>query len=217
MKKLLLLGFLCWFGKVFAQTDSENIFHHRYYFGGMGGYGSTTWNALVPRQTGQNSALSISTPTEVGEGGAVWGLAAGYEFIPCFALELNYMQFPDATIMFDEYSLFAFDNDGITNLNTKTETVSLNAKLMLHIPHTKSLRAFSSVGVAAVIRKDQINETNRISPTFGFGINFLPVDRVMIEIGSNYTAGYGESEINPVEDYVPFLYSVFGKVTFRLG
>ena len=87
---------------------------------------------------------------------------------------------------------------------------------MLMVPKT-SVRFFSSVGIASVFRQDQINDTYRISPTFGFGANYLLTERVMLEIGANYTAGYGESEINPVLDFVPFLYSIFGKVALRFG
>ena len=78
-----------------------------------------------------------------------------------------------------------------------------------------NMRIFSSAGVADVIRDDQVNRINRVSPVFAFGVNLLVTDRVMIELGSNYTAGYGESEINPVEDFVPFLYSVFLKGALR--
>ena len=163
----------------------------------------------------QNSAIIISTPLVVDEGGAVWGLSLGYEFTPYFALEANYMAFPDAKITFDEYSLYAFDQNTVI-LNTQTQTASLSGKIMLAVPKT-SVRFFSSVGIASVFRQDQINNAYRISPTFGFGANYLVTERVMVEIGANYTAGYGESEINPVLDFVPFLYSVFGKVALRFG
>ncbi|PJD91518.1 MAG: hypothetical protein CK424_06840 [Legionella sp.] len=218
MQKLWLLGFSCWIGAAYAQQGSgvDNLFYHPVYIGAMGGYGSTTWEGLVPEVINQNSALSFSTPIEVNEGGGVWGLVLGYEFTPCFALEANYMKFPDAKIIFDEDSLFAFDHDDITHLDTQTQTASLSAKVMLVIPKT-TIRVFSSAGIASVFRNDNVNEMHRISPTFGFGVNFLVTDRVLVEIGTNYTAGYGESEINPVEDFVPFLYSIFGKVAFRFG
>ncbi len=217
MRKLFLVGFSCLISTVHAyQSDIDNLFHHPIYVGGMAGYGSTTWQGLVPEISNQNSAISFSTPVEVNEGGAVWGLVLGYEFTPFFALEANYMKFQDAEIIFDADSLFAFDHDDVTRLTSETQTASLNAKVMLVIPKT-TVRIFSSAGIASVFRKDQVNEVYRISPAFGFGVNFLITDRILAEIGTNYTAGYGESEINPVVDYVPFLYSIFGKLAFRFG
>lgn len=208
------LSLVCWAGLVSAQPDISDIYRRSLYVGGVGGFGSTTWQGLVPQTTNQNQALSISTPIGVKEGGGVWGISAGYEFTPCFAIEANYMHFPDANIIFDPDSLFAFEQNGLTTLSTQTQTGSLNAKVMLILPRS-NMRVFSSAGAASVIRKDQINETYRISPVFGFGVNLLVTDRVMAELGSNYTAGYGESEINPVNDFVPFLYSIFAKIALR--
>lgn len=215
MQKMLFVILFGWLSIVHAAEETKNLFVHPIYFGAMGGWGSTTWGGLVPTVSNQNSAISISTPVAVEEGGGVWGFSLGYEFTPCFALEANYMVFPNAKITFDEYSLYAYDEDTLI-LNTKTQTASVNAKIMLVIPKT-SLRFYSSAGIASVFRQDQINDTYRISPTFGFGINLLLTERIMAELGTNYTAGYGESEINPVLDFVPFLYSVFFKASLRFG
>lgn len=216
MQKLLLASIFCSLSvAAYTHEHSEPTFPHPFYFGGVGGWGSTTWQGLVPQAQNLNTAIVISTPIAVEEGGGVWGLSLGYEFTPCFALEANYMQFPNAKVIFDEDSLFAFDQN-VTTLNTNTETVSLSAKLMVVIPKT-TIRLFSSAGIASVFRQDQLSDQYRISPTFGFGINILITDRILAEIGTNYTAGYGESEINPVVDFIPFLYSVFAKAALRFG
>jgi hypothetical protein len=214
--KGMLLGITIWscLGLAKAQPENPDIFKHSLYVGAMGGFGSTTWQGLMPKVNVQNSALSLSTPIAVHEGGGVWGFTAGYEFTPCFAIEGNYMFFPDAKLEFDEDSLYAFDNNDETVLITKTQTGSLSAKVMLVLPRT-NMRVFSSAGIATVIRDDVVNKVYRISPVFAFGVNLLVTDRVMVELGSNYTAGYGESEINPVEDFVPFLYSIFIKGAIR--
>ncbi len=215
MQKLLCVILFSSISAAYAVDKSEQLFSHPFYFGGVGGWGSTTWQGLVPKAENQNWAISLSTPVAVEEGGGVWGLTLGYELTPSFAFEANYMAFPDAKITFDEYSLYSFQENSLI-LNTKTQTASLSAKLMLIVPKT-SVRLFSSAGVAGVFRQDQINNSYRVSPTFGFGINVLLTERILAEIGTNYTAGYGESEINPVLDFVPFLYSVFAKVAFRFG
>lgn len=201
---------------LYASHHARDQFLHPLYLGAVGGWGSTTWEGLVPRADKQNAAMSISTPVSVQEGGRVWGFSAGYELIPEFALEANYMVFPNAKINFDEYSLYTFEQ-GIVSLNTKTQTVSLSAKIMFQIPDAPSIRLFSSAGVASVFRQDDINSCYRISPTFAFGLNRMLSDRILIEIGANYTAGYGESEINPVMDFVPFLYSGYGKLAIYFG
>lgn len=189
-------------------------FRYPGYVGFQGGFGSTTWQGLVPTQVNKNDALNISTPTRVTEGGTVWGFFAGYELSPFFAVEANYMRFPNATVFFDEESLFAFENDGETILYTRTETASIMGKVMLIIPHTL-IRAYSSAGVARVQRTDDINRDWRYSPNFGLGLNYNFTEHVMGEFAFNYTAGYGESEISPAKDYVPFLYSLVFKLAYR--
>ncbi len=215
MRKLIFLGCYLLCCNAFSQEVSENnSFRYPVYAGISGGYGSTTWNGLVPSLQNQNVALNISTPTFVQEGGGVWGLFAGYEFSPYFAIEANYARYSDATVTFDPDSLFAFDNNGRTVLTTHTQMASIMGKVMLIIPHT-TLRLYSSAGVARVERNDDINSKWRISPSFGVGVTYNFTPRVMGELGSNYTAGYGESELNPAMDFVPFLYSVFFKVGLR--
>ncbi|MDF1757745.1 MAG: hypothetical protein P1U74_05565 [Legionellaceae bacterium] len=228
MKKILLfvLYFSC--SVVFAyataepasnskvKSNPEDIFKYKWYVGGVGGLGYTTWGGLVPSEENQSNAMSVSTPIQVREGGGVWGLVAGYEVTPYFAIEANYMAFPKAEVNFDEDSLFAFEQDGITQLRTNTQTGSVMAKVMLLIPKT-SMRIYSGAGVASVWRADEVNNAYRISPTFSFGATLNINERVMAEFGTNYTAGYGESEINPAKDYIPFVYSFFAKLVVRFN
>jgi hypothetical protein len=217
MKKILFFS-LCFFcGIVFSKSDvkSDDIFKYKFYFGGVGGAGSTTWGGLVPSEENKNNAMSVSTPISVKEGGGVWGVFAGYEITPFFAIEANYMRFPNALVIFDEDSLFAFEQNGLTQLNTETQTGSVMAKVMLIIPKT-SMRIYSGAGVANVWRSDEINNGYRVSPTFAFGANINFNERVMFELGTNYTAGYGESEINPAKDFIPFVYSFFAKLALRV-
>lgn len=192
------------------------LYKNKYYLGGVGGSGSTTWRGLVPSDENKNNAMNISTPILVREGGAVWGLFGGYEITPYFAVEANYMHFPDAVITFDEDSLFAFDNNGMTKLISSTQTGSVIGKIMLIIPNSP-FRLYSGAGIAAVWRNDEIGNAHQLSPTFAFGVTLNVNPKLMFEIGGNYTAGYGESEISPVNDYIPFLYSFYGKVALRFN
>ena len=61
-----------------------------------------------------------------------------------------------------------------------------------------------------------MNDTRRDSVTFGVGFVYNISEHIMTELGVNYTAGYGESELNPAQDYVPFLYSGFLKLAYRV-
>lgn len=197
-----------------VKTPSVATSPHPFYAGVTGGYGSTTWQGLVPSVDNQNNAMIVSTPVNAEEGGAVWGLYAGYEFIPNFAMEASYMRYPTATVTFDADSLFAFDNDGQTSLQTHTETASLMGKIMLGIPRT-IIKIYSSAGAAVTHRWDQLNDSRRVTPTFGVGINWDFSPHIMGEVGGNYTAGFGQSELNPADDYMPFLYAVFMRVAYR--
>lgn len=213
-KKIYLLLLLCFALSAQASSQVDNKFRYPFYLGALGGYGSTTWGDLVPKDI-TNSAMNMSTPIKVSEGGAVWGLFSGYELIPNFALEASYMQYPKATIYFDPESLFALNNDDRITLNTHTETVTLLGKFMVIIPNT-TIRAFSSIGAGMIHRYDAIQNLWRLTPTFGGGVNYNITDHLMGEIGGTYVAGNGESELDPAEDFIPFLYSVSVRLAYRI-
>ena len=158
--------------------------------------------------------MSLSTPTEVNEGGGVWGVYSGYELNHFFALEASYMRYPNAQVSFDPVSLFSFMNNDLTEFTTHTESVNLMGKVMLFIPNT-TIRAYSSFGAAGIHRDDVLYDHWRLSPTFGIGLNYNLMPHVMGEIGANYTAGYGEAQLNPTDVYIPFLYSVFLRLAYR--
>jgi len=185
-----------------------------YYVGIISGYGSTTWRQLVPKTNQHSVAMAMSTPTHVDEGGIIWGLFGGYEFSKTFAIEGSYTHYPSARVYFDPTSLFTFEH-GLTEFTTSTEALSISGKLMMPFRQT-ALRIFSSVGAAALHRHDVVTNRLRLSPTFGVGINYPITQRIFLEAGITYTGGYGESELDPAEDYVPFLYAGFLHIAWRL-
>ena len=195
------------------QPSAEvNKGRHPFYVGGFGGFGSSTWYGLVPSRKNSNGAIMMSTPTDAEEGGHVWGGVFGYEFIPYFAVEASYTQYADAIITFDQMSIFSFKHNGLHSFVSHTDAVSFMGKAMFFIPNTL-VRVFSSAGVADVHRRDMLLDQWKLSPTFGFGVNFHLTPSLMGEVGGNYTAGYGESQLNPTQTYIPFLYSM----TLRLA
>ena len=217
MRILTIVGVCLCSSLVFSEPvrKPNAAFQHPFYVGVTAGYGSTTWQGLVPSDANKNEAMSISTPISVTEGGGVWGGFAGYELNPYFALEAHYMHYPNAKVSFDEFSLFAFENEGILDLHTQTETISVIAKVMLMVPRT-TVRVYSAVGVAETHRRDELTDSRRFTPTFGMGLNYNLTEHIMAELGANYTAGYGESELNPAKDYVPFLYAGFVRLAYRI-
>lgn len=212
---LQFLFLLAIFSGIFNRAQAgDDTFRYPFYIGASGGYGSTTWGGLVPPGSKSNSALALSTPIRVSEGGGTWGFIGGYEFIPAFAVELGYFRYPNASVFFSKRSLFSYRHHGQVEFTTSTEDVSLSGKIQLIIPRT-TIRAFSSFGIAGVHRWDTLANRWRASPTFSAGLNYNLTSHIMAELGANYTGGYGESELTPSDDYVPFLYSFFLRLAFR--
>jgi hypothetical protein len=197
-----------------TSWSTSSTKHHPIYIGVIGGYGSTTWDGLVPSNNNKNDALSMSTPVEVSEGGSVWGALIGYEFNRYFAIEANYLKYAHADVIFGDLSLFTFENNGITHFNTKTETVSLIGKIMMDIPSTQ-FKAYSGAGVANLHREDMLIDEWRVTPIFEMGFIYPVAEHFMAELTGNYTAGFGESQLNPAETYFPFLYSVTVRLAYR--
>lgn len=195
------------------SSFAQNTYHNPFYIGITGGYGTTTWANLVPKEL--NAAMSLSTPTGVSEGGTIWGVYGGYEILPCFAFEGSYMRYPTAHLYFDEMSLFSFYHDGRNELTTRTESISIVGKIMMSIPCIWKLRAYSDFGAAEVHRYDPIVDRWRLSPTFGAGLNYTLNPNTIIELGTEYVAGYGQSELDPADHFIPFLYSGFLRLAYH--
>ena len=212
---LLLLQVYCIHAHPVDAQNTEK--RHPLYIGVTGGYGSTTWSGLVPAPSDDEyDPLKISLPVHASEGGALWGFEAGYEFSSFFAVEANYMQYPPAKVGFavPESSFPDFHN-GATEFTSKTDTISVAAKLMVPIPRTKGIRFYSSVGGAGIRRNDIIINYWHFSPSFGFGFTYDMSEHWMAEFGGNYIAGYGESAVHPEDYYFPFLYTAFFKLAYR--
>lgn len=211
MQRYLILILLFFNYSVFAGGPVANS--HPCYFALSLGYGSTTWAQLVPTLENQNFAMRLAAPIGVTEGGFIWNGALGFELSNLFALEANYTHYPSVNIVFDTDSMFSFVNDGVTNLYTHTETMNFMAKFMVYIANTQ-IRAFSALGVAGLHRRDIIIDHWRLAPTFSAGFNYKSDKSFMIEFLGNFTAGYGESQLNPTDVYFPFLYAAMVRFAY---
>lgn len=213
-KKFSIIGLFTFTGYAFSFTAVHA--DKPWFIGAAGGFGSTTWQGLVPIFERQNSAMSLSTPIDVKEGGGLWGVVGGVEAFQNFQLQFDYLQYPKATVFFDKDSLYSIDNDDSTEFTSRTHTWSIQGKFLVPWEDTK-LRLFAGGGVAWMARRDDLLEQDIVTPTFALGLNYLINPRWMCEAVFSYTAGYGESELNPSAHYMPFLYGVFARLMYRLG
>lgn len=196
-----------------GHAETKNVTKHPFYVGGIGGYGATTWDGLVPTEKNQKAALMVSIPIEAEEGGATWGAFAGYEFSPNLAVEASYLRYPRATVYFDDFSLFSLYHDQ-SSFTSQTKSIGLMGKIMLPIADS-NFRVFSGAGAAGIYREDLLVENWHFGPTFGVGVNYNFTEHLMGELVGNYIAGFGESQLSPEETFFPFLYSVTIHLAYR--
>lgn len=219
-KNLLVVTFLALILNMsFASRFSDNVpmieYKYRFpgYLGVTCGYGATTWGYLIPQD--DNAAMNLATPIRVSENGTLWGLYGGYEVNHAFAFEAAYMHYPTAKVYFDPMSLFTFENN-LGGFVTHTQAISLVGKFMIVIPRNTDFRVYSSVGAAGIHRDDLLNNIWKLSPKFGVGLTYLITEHLMAELGIEYLAGDGVSELNPADSFIPFLYAGFGRIAMRL-
>ena len=196
-----------------ANNDNDTArYPNPIYLGITLGYGSTTWGSLIDKN--KHSAANVATPIKVHEGGFVYGFYAGYEFSPYFAIETHYTHYQTADVYFlktsDYYILYK-----IKEIRSKTEAYNINAKVMAPFFHTK-LRVYADAGAATIHRSDKLARTNwHLGPTFGAGANYLVNSHFMIEAGFQYYTGWGKSQVDPVDNFIPFLYDAQLRLAYR--
>ncbi len=186
-----------------------------WYIGAQFGYGSSTWGKLVPVY--DVDVMEQTVPRSVKEEGFSSGVAVGYEFNRHFTLEGNYIHYPKAIIKFSPDSKFAFDHNK-TRFSTHSESFSVMAKFMANVPYTSHRwRVFSSFGVGALYRHDMLRHMWHFGPGFGAGAIWDISKRLLGELGFQLYAGDAKSEFEPVKDYIPFLYTAYGKISYRFS
>lgn len=215
MLRKRIFCFFCFIG-ISSLVLAEQPVENPWFVGGVLGYGSTTWRGLVPDTAKQNAALNLSTPIDAQEGGFTWGIVGGVEAFKNFHLQLDYMHYPRATIHFDPDSLYSINNNDSTEFSSETYTWSLQGKFLVPWRET-NIKFFASGGAAWIARRDELLKEDTASPTFGLGINYTFTPHTMAEVAFSYTSGNGKSELNPAEDFIPFLYAVFARVYYRMG
>ena len=189
------------------------------YIGVNLGGGSTEWKYLVDT-TDLPGASTGSVPVDVNEGGPSWGVVFGYDVNKNFAIELQYMRFADSNITFDE---LGYDTYGYYNFISRTDAYSLSGKFLVPVGTVPTrLRVFAAVGAGMVERHDAVllnTMTARmlscITPYLSAGANYSFTRHWMLESGFQYYTGFGVSEVNPVNDFIPFAWDAYARVAYQ--
>lgn len=196
-----------------SSARGVNIFQSLFpsktvYFGINVGGGSTEWQYLV--DTTDPSDTAVTTPTKVTEGGPSWGVVFGYDVSKNFAIELQYMQFADARIHFSEDSPYP-----VTRMISRTDAYSLSGKFLAQVANTH-VRAFAAVGPGLVERQDVIYSDSCITPYVSSGLVYNFVRHWMLETGFQYYTGFGRSELDPVNHYIPFAWDGYVRLAYQM-
>ncbi|OGO94472.1 MAG: hypothetical protein A3F10_02925 [Coxiella sp. RIFCSPHIGHO2_12_FULL_42_15] len=218
--KLNLLAMLlsCCISYGNSDTLMELWQRRPFYIGPLLGYGSTDWSMLVANCNQDPvcaSGITMSAPLGAGDSGWVWGGTIGYEVKPFWALESMFMRFPSTTVLFQGGYNYYTQYYNLTTLRSTTWAFMGVAKFMTQIAHT-GWRGFANAGIDFTFRDDVLNESMRINPTFGVGINYVLPHNIMFELAFQYVSGYGEANIVPAATYMPFLYTVHAKLMYRV-
>jgi hypothetical protein len=235
-KRTCLLLFLLFAFASYATSQNASLFKNKnhtddlsslfpsktVYFGVNIGGGSTEWKYLVDTSDPGDPA-DATTPVAVNEGGPSWGIVFGYDVVKNFAIELQYMEFANSNISFDENG---YDTYGYYNVVSKTDAYSLSGKFFVPVSHTH-LRAFAAIGAGLVERRDPLVSPNPdlppsgttascVSPYMSGGLDYNFTRHWITEVGFQYYTGFGASEINPVDSFIPFAWDAYGRLAYQL-
>lgn len=213
MKKIILLV-----GILINITAFASPVEHPLYAGISAGYGVADWNSLANHDSNPDNASSVleGVPDKAADRGLDYGAFIGYTFTPNYALELSYRKFKTVQIYFTEDSTYTppASPNSYPDIRSTTFNFSLVNKIMLPLPDNFSL--FSGLGPSLTYQSNPISKrTQQAGATFAVGANYEITEHFMATLEGDYTTGWGKSEEQPVNHYVPFLYSGDFKLAYR--
>ncbi len=192
------------------HDDATDFSQYPFYFGGMIGFGDTNWGGLVDPDA-ESDGSDVSTPVKATGTGVAWGVMGGFEFNRYFAIQGNYQHYPTSRIFLDSFNSYLPTGQIV---ESETKNYALVAKFMVPI-FNSGFRLFSDVGPAYTLRNDELENMGHWAAQFGAGINYNITPRFLTEINFNYTTGFDESNTTPIDDYIPFLYSINFGLAYR--
>lgn len=195
-------------------TPQKPVDTNSFYAGFLLGYGSTDWNQIACHNcVGTMNALALNgTPMSAEDTGFAWGLFVGYQPKPYFAIEGTFVRYKDAYITFSEFNLYP---GNLTDLTSQTHSYSLVMKFLVPLARP-NVKAFADAGMVVVHRMDKLANVARVGGSFGVGVMADLSQRVLAEMGFQFSTGFGKSEVLPANDYVPFIYIIYGRLGYRI-
>src|SRR3990167_9346267 len=233
VKKSLFVSFCLFFFSSCEAASQDNNLGYLFpsktvYFGVNMGGGYTTWKYLIDT-TDAGTTAQTSLPIGVQEGGPSWGVVFGFDIAKNFAIELQYMQFADAHIQFASGSAYVDSNGNpVLSMVSKTDAYSLSGKFFVPVGVQTHLRAFAAIGAGLVERRDPLIDEDPnglppgnvtlscVSPYMSAGLDYNFTRHWIVESGFQYYTGFGASEINPVDSFVPFAWDAYGRLAYQL-
>jgi len=229
---LCVLFSSCFISSIAAESTSVLFPSKKIYVGVNMGGGSTEWKYLV--DTSDPGSPSVTTPSAVSEGGPSWGVVLGYDVSKNFDIELQYMQFANASIkLFSSGPYMDQNGNPITSITSRTDAYSLSGKFLAQLGHTH-MRAFAAIGVGTVERSDPLvnyqvnanpppfsNYTGKsstiscITPYLSSGLVYSLSVHWMIEGGFQYYTGFGKSQVDPMSSFIPFAWDAYGRLAYQ--
>ena len=201
--KLLLALLLGLPSAVFAL---EPVSEHFFYVGLVGGYANVDWAPVIST----DRATLPTNPTSAEGTGGLYGFDAGYQLNPYVQFEGEYIRLPSSSLT---YSAAAHRNYGVLSSTTTMDFYAVIAKFIVPVAET-GLSLFTDAGPAYQHRSDNVAEISTYEPTFGAGILYRASPNIQLEASFQYASGTGQSEKNPMDDYIPEVYAYTFKVNY---
>ena len=201
--KILLALLLSLPGAAFA---AEFFSEHFFYVGLIGGYANVDWGPVIST----DRATLPTNPTNAEGTGGLYGFDAGYQLNPYVQFEAEYIRLPSSSLT---YSVAAHRNYGVLSSTTTMDFYGVIAKFIVPLANT-GLSVFTDAGPAYQHRSDNVAEISAYEPTFGAGFLYRASPNIQLEASFQYASGTGESEMNPMDDYIPEVYAYTIKVDY---
>lgn len=203
MKKILLTLLFTISNTIFALEPQKNNF---FYVGLIGGYANVDWSPVIST----DDATLPTDPTSVDGTGGLYGFDAGYQFNAYIQLEAEYMRLPTSNLT---YSVAAHHTYGVLNSMSTMDLYGVIVKFIVPFENT-GLSLFTDAGPAYQHRSDNVADISTYEPTFGAGLLYRASPNIQLEASFQYAPGAGESETDPMHDYIPEVYAYTFKADY---
>jgi hypothetical protein len=188
-----------------CAADEQNFSNHFFYAGGMFGNANENWSDVVST----DPLTQKTNPLSADGNGILFGLDAGYQFSPHFAIEGEMISLPSTKLVFyqklDPYKTpDNMYNVGVVNASMVFAAVEF--KVIAPLPNSK-FSLFVDAGPGYVYMDYPITNIGIIVPTFGGGLLYRINDHWQAEGAFQYAPGTGKSVGDPMYFFVPETYA----------